>query len=392
MKKKFELTLTKSYASAWGVQEALREMVQNAIDQEVQVEGNTMSINYDGANKLSISNKSSILSKKSLLLGYTSKADDENTIGAFGEGYKISLLVLNRLGKNVTIYNYGAKEVWTSKFVKSRRYEGEEVLTIFVETEAIWKKVPNANLTIEIEGISPSEYEELVNRTLLLQNDLEETLKSDNYGTILLDEKQKGRIYVNGLYINSIEELTYGYDIKPSHLRIGRDRDLVSDFDILSLTARMWREHDNELLQELIQKGCKDVSYLHSYVDWYGSSIKETTYESFVEEYGETAIPVSSQDEYEVMNSRYENAKIVIVNEVQKSLIVNSEGFKETIDSAVTKKELSIEEEYLHWKNTHSCNIYGNALRDLEELLSKVIDMDKVKEIENKEFMAKYSA
>ena len=391
MKKKFELTLTKSYASAWGVQEALREIVQNGIDQEKQVEGNTMEINYDGSNVLSISNKSSILSKKSLLLGYTSKADDENTIGQFGEGLKIALLVLNRLGKNVTIYNYGSKEVWTSKFVKSRRYEGEEVLTIYVETEAIWKKVPNANLTIEVEGINTDDYAELINRTLLLQEDLGETLYSEEYGTILLDEKQKGRVYVNGLYINSIEELTYGYNIKPSKLRIGRDRDLVSDFDIISTTSLMWREHNIDLLQELIKSGCKDVTYLHSYLGYFDGQIKESTYESFTKEHGENAIPVSSQSEYELMNSRYNNANIVIVNEIQKNIITESKGFKDTLKNAV-KKEMSLEEEYYHWKKANSCNIFGEALSELEIFLAKVIDMDKVNELEEEEYNAKMRA
>lgn len=380
MKKKFELTLTERYASNWGVQEALRELFQNAIDQEIQVEGNTMDIRYeDNFNKLYISNKSSILSKKSLLLGYTSKSDDDNTIGMFGEGYKLALLVLNRLGKKVTIYNYGAKEIWTSKFVKSRRYEGEKILTIFVETEAVWKKVPNANLTIKIEGISKEEYEELVSRTLMLQEDLGETLKSSEYGTILLDETQQGKIYVNGLYVNTIKELTYGYNIKPNYLRIGRDRDLVSDFDIISTTSKMWEEHNTDELQNLIKNGCKDVSYLeHIFVN---DEIKESTYQTFTKEYGENAIPVSSQSEYDMMNSHYDNANIVIVNSVQKSLITESDGFKETLENAV-KKELSLEEEYLYWKERNSRYLWGNALEELEELLAKVIDMDKVRDIE----------
>lgn len=384
MRTKFELTLTKNYANNWGVQEAIREMIQNAIDQEKQIKDNTMNISYDGSNVLSISNKSSVLSKKSLLLGYTSKADDAETIGQFGEGYKLALLVLNRIGKKVTIYNYGAKEVWTSKFVKSRKYEGEEVLTIFVEHESIWKKIPNANLTIKIEGITPSEYEEIVNRTLLLRSDIKETLTSDEYGTILLDENQKGLIYVNGLFVSSIEGLTYGYNLKPSHLKIGRDRDLVSTFDIVCTTSKMWLEHNNHLLQDLIKNGAKDIEYVPTYL-WNKKNVLDSIYKSFILENGSNSIPVSSQVEFDEMKSRYNDYNIVIVNRVYKEIILNNVEFKKNMQQAV-KKDLSLEEEFIHWKKRNRINMMGSSIYELENLLSKfnVINMDKVHELEEK--------
>lgn len=370
--KKFELSMTKDYVKGWGLQDALREIVQNAIDQEVQGEGNDMSIVYED-NTLKVSNKKSILSKKSLLLGKTTKENDNETIGQFGEGLKVALLVLNRLGKTVTIYNYGNREVWTSKFVKSRRYEGEEVLTIFVDTEFVWKKVPNENLTIVIEDVSETDYLELKERTLYLQDDMGEVLEAVDYGRILLSPNLKGKIFVNGLYVNTISELEFGYDIKPKHLKIGRDRDLVSEFDILFTTSFMWRENNCKLLQDLINRDCKDVHYLKcTIVDSYlyeARAIMETTYNEFVGSYGENTIPVSSQEEFDEVVELYEDAKPVILPSTRKELIVNSKSYKENIEKVTKKKSLSKSQKYAIWKSKYAYNLPKAALKELEELL-----------------------
>lgn len=370
--KKFELSMTKDYVKGWGLQDALREIVQNAIDQEVQGKGNKMGIVYED-NTLKVSNKKSILSKKSLLLGKTTKENDDETIGQFGEGLKVALLVLNRLGKKVTIYNYGNREVWTSKFVKSRRYEGEEVLTIFVDTEFVWKKVPNENLTIVIEDISEMDYFELKKRTLYLQDDMGEILNATEYGRILLNPNLKGKIFVNGLYVNTISELEFGYDIKPRHLKIGRDRDLVSEFDILFTTAFMWRENNGTLLQDLINRDCKDVHYLKStVVDGFFSesrAIMESTYNEFVESYGENTIPVSSQEEFDEVVELYEDAKPVILPNIRKELIVNSDSYKENVEKINKKKSLSKSQKYAIWKSKYAYSLSNSALKELEEIL-----------------------
>ena len=54
-----------------------------------------------------------------ILRNRSSKSTDQDTVGQFGEGYKIAALVLNRLGKTFTIYNNMMNQVWTSKFKNS---------------------------------------------------------------------------------------------------------------------------------------------------------------------------------------------------------------------------------------------------------------------------------
>ena len=81
---KYELSLVKSYVQEWTAEDAIREIIQNAIDESNRVEDNAMSVEYDPEEKtLIISNKKSVLTHDTLLLGNTSKATDDNMIGKF---------------------------------------------------------------------------------------------------------------------------------------------------------------------------------------------------------------------------------------------------------------------------------------------------------------------
>ena len=126
----------------------------------------------------------------------TTKSDDNDTIGQFGEGYKIATLVLLREGKNVVFYNYGAREVWRPRIVKSHRF-GTYTLTFFIEKKAIWENVPSADLVIAIDGISADEYyDQIVPSNLHLRSDFE-VIEETEYGDII---NLPGKVFVNGLY------------------------------------------------------------------------------------------------------------------------------------------------------------------------------------------------
>ncbi|MEG2786452.1 MAG: hypothetical protein RR942_01435 [Romboutsia sp.] len=379
MKQKFELTLTSDYAAQWGLQEALRELIQNAVDQEVQVKDNPMDISYDGKNVLTISNKNSELKKESLLLGFSSKVEDSNTIGQFGEGYKIALLVLTRLEKKVTIYNYAKREIWTCKFVKSKRYNGQKILTIFVETEAIWSKVPNNDLTIKIEGVQNLDYQELIRRTLQLQSAYKHNIIETNKGNILLDDKFKGRIFVNGLYINQLENMKYGYDIKPEHISIGRDRDIVSDYDIQKVTSYMWRKQNDYRLHKMLEDKSPDVSYLR-YSDTYNceyfndiEKVSESAYQNFKEKHGSKAMPVTEQCDIDVIKNQYLDVKPVLVSYAIGGLIKDSEEFREA-KQQFTRVKLTPRDEFKLWKDKWYSELLGDdAFGELELIIERMI-------------------
>jgi hypothetical protein len=374
---KYELSLSKEYVPSWTHVDAVRELFQNALDQQTTTENNEMFFNYDETTEtLYIGNKSSVLDTRTLLLGSSTKRNDPNTIGQFGEGYKIATLVLTRLNKKVTFYNYGAKEVWNPRFVKSRRYNGEEILTFFVDKKYPWTKIPDNNLTITVEGINPHEYEEIIESNLHLQ-DVGEIIES-SCGRILEDERYRRKVFVNGLYVCSYADYTQGYDFKPEHIKIDRDRKLADSFQLKWLSSKMLSGVDSNKTAELIKQGAADVAYVSStgtdflgqYTDTF-QSIADRTYALFTEENGEKAIPVSNQEEFsKVSLTGVYNG--VFVNETYKDTIKCSKYYTEPnyepSDVQSTKSKLE------DWIETHRQSLSKKAIYQLKTIIEEVTD------------------
>lgn len=268
---KVELTLAPTYLPTWTIVDAVRELFQNALDQETANPDNYMSVEYDeDAQKLAISNAESALTIQSLLLGVTTKADEPNAIGQFGEGYKIATLVLLREGKNVTFYNYGAKEIWHPRFVKSKRF-GTDILTFFIDKVAVWDKVPNASLTIVVDGITPDEYhDQIVPSNLHLMPNYTVSYEHPDHGRIIGLMAEKQEVFVNGLKVCSIPGFTYSYDLKPSVVPLDRDRHKVANFDLLWETGKFWADIANsdssswDTIVDMIILNEPDISYLRT--------------------------------------------------------------------------------------------------------------------------------
>lgn len=321
--RKYELSISADYVPSWGVVEGVREFFQNAIDEETRDSSNKMMLAYDADREvLQIGNKHSELDIKSLLFGNTTKDKDAEMIGNHGEGYKIATVVLLRNNKKVTFYNYCRREIWRPRLVKSKKYGGILVPTFFVETSAIWEKVPEHSLIIEIGGITSEEYDQIKRANLHLQEDYERV--HTMYGDILKDERFIGKVFVGGLYICNEPRLEIGIDFKPCYVRLERDRSMVNSFDVQWYASRMMEQaKDAELLKNSL------CSYSGYYIchECVPMDLKNEIAEDFINEYGAKAVPVSNQEDMEGMKKR--GYKPVIVSKSKKEVILESEYFED---------------------------------------------------------------
>lgn len=351
-----DLSISNGYVPTWGVVEGVREIFQNAIDNEIETKGsNEMLFSYDKDKEvLTIGNKTSKLDSSTLLLGVTTKADNEDTIGHHGEGYKVALMVLLRAGKKVTIYNYGYREIWTAKLRKLKKYNKNKEdnnlsLGVDIKTAAIWTKIPSHDLIYEISGINEEEYNDIQFSNLYVRGlysyskskeVLNENIIHTYYGDILLDEKEASRIYLKGLFVCEKAGLKYGYNLTSSNIKLDRDRRLLGDFDCFYNTSSMWSiilsNKDNinnkaivDALSDLIYTSLKDITYVSSdTISYYLNEHKkpkstnniivndndysrhESSNESILvkkmmdryhEENGEDSVPVDNNEEYEML-------------------------------------------------------------------------------------------
>lgn len=337
MASKYELSISTDYVPDWTYVEAIREIFQNALDNEIANPENKFGFDYDEENqRLTVSNKTSVLNPESLLLGSSTKRDDKDTIGKHGEGYKIAFMVLLREGKDIKVYNYGAREIWETRLVKAKRYNNRLVPTIFINKQAIWNKVPNSDLTITIDNITPEEYSELVNKNLHLRDNVN-YFEVPEHGRILIDKEEKGNIYVKGLFVCKDKDIEYGYDFEPTLIELDRDRKLVNTFNIAWQSSAMWRyafakDFKRDEVIRMIKEGKEDTKYIKQRTWTFNSGIVEgNTIEElladelakdFLENHGENSIPVKDNRELTLVNQS--KAKPVLVNEVVSEYIRQS--------------------------------------------------------------------
>lgn len=361
---KIEITVSPDYVAKWTIVDAVRELLQNAID--AKTAGHDMHVIYhENTDELVIISEGAKLDIASLLLGSTSKANDAASIGQFGEGYKIATLVLLRNNKTITFENGPAKETWHPRFIKSRRF-GCNVLGFFIEKWAPFTPAKD-NLVITVQGITNEEYnEQIVPSALCLRSDWN-ILETTMFGDII---NIPGAVFVNGLFVKQHEPYKYGYNFKPQFLSLDRDRKLVSDFDLEWLASRMWSKSSNtDEVLELIEKNAADTRYIASVNG--STTLATAAWEKFIKEYGKNAVPVTTQEELERISSKY---RPVIVHSGMYGLITSCSRY----EAPTEEDEESLADRFIQWFGNYAIagSIPSYATDEFKTLVDEVRDLE----------------
>jgi len=326
--KSIKLTMAKTYVSDWGFWEATRELAQNALDHKDKT-GEKITVGYHRpSQKLLITSHNCRLSLNSLVLGVSDKTDDNAARGKFGEGYKLALLVLVRLGVSIKVYNQD--EMWIPCFEYDEELD-TELLTIKVYP----KDTNNKNVTFAIGGYTREMANKVKNR-LIIDRENSIGFKTD-YGTILTEERYKGKIFAGGLYICTPDlDLEHGFDFDPEHVELGRDRGLIDSFNIQWLASKMWltiKDDDTAALDEAVKSIYSGSA--HSSTGYVGSmgyrnkKVTESVADKFYTEFPNTAVPVTTEQERKDVLVDFDNAVPVVVTSSVKRVVESSDLYKE---------------------------------------------------------------
>jgi len=316
---KIPLPISASYVSHWTIYEALRELYQNAIDEQNSSNQQMISRYEEDLKMLTIGNYDTSLSKSTLVLGNSPKMSDDSQIGNFGEGYKLALVVLLRNKLKIRIKN--GSELWIPSLEYNEDFQ-TDILTISIHPGG---ENPNHSVQFEITGIKPSVYNAYTQYNMHLQQDLQ-TIGGED-GEILLNERNKSKMFVEGLFICKMnEDFKYGYNFKAGIIPVDRDRMKLNSFDVKWRTSKMISKvEDDNFILDLIDEKTPDVTYIDSHLS--DNDISEKLYKYFQIEH-QNCIPVEDENSRERIEQEYDGVKAKVVGSYRFNLLRFSEEYQ----------------------------------------------------------------
>lgn len=270
--------MTKDYRKEWGVIDAVRELVQNCLDNKEQPSEYVTGI--DGS--IIIHTQNYLMPMSMFALGESQKAN--NSIGGFGEGFKLALMILAREGSD--IYMLNGTKIFTPTFVHNEQL-GIDTFAITIEDNLSENDglINNCGLSF-IFDIDIDLMDELKEKINVFSNNI---LPLPN--TVDMLEEHPGKIYINGLFVCEEDKFKYGYNFAPSKLRLGCDRQIANAFGMAWETSEVWadklcKSNADEVLQ-MMTESVLDVADIHYHLS--ERKAKLIT-EAFVERFGNVTI------------------------------------------------------------------------------------------------------
>lgn len=204
--KKFDLNIEKILED-WEVYHAIREVIANAIDEEILTGTKKIEIFEDKKGLWHIRDFGRGLRYEHL----TQKEDEEklknpNVIGKFGIGLKDALATFDRKGLGVFIKSpHGDITLG-----KSEKHDFEDVITLHAY---IYLPSDTNSIGTEfvLEGCTDKDIEKA--KDLFLRFSGEKIIEQTQYGEVLEKKREIARIYVNGVKVAEEEKFLFSYNI-----------------------------------------------------------------------------------------------------------------------------------------------------------------------------------
>lgn len=337
-KRSYRFMLARDYVAKWSIVEGVRELLQNALD------SGDLNCSFeercDGSSVMTLISGGVTLEPNTLLIGNSSKSTDTTKIGMYGEGYKLAMLVLERSHIGVTFVN--GERLWYPEFV----HDADMNMEVFTVHENAAEDHPHMRhdfggkgLCVIVDGLEFEDVEAIKKSCLQLQP--EHTLVYEtSRGDIL--PGHAGELYVNGLYVCETTFL-YGYDVRPEYLKLERDRQTVSNWQLAELSIKMWNEtKEYDLIINMIEQDAPDMNYADIYAS---AEVKERVYNHFEDKHQGNVI-VSSQAEADEIRARV-GVPIVFANPVHRSIVASHENYSGRKEQARVKQPKDLIEDWI---------------------------------------------
>jgi hypothetical protein len=237
-----DFNMSAEYCSDWGYLEALREVAQNALDLDCEA-------SYEIFNQaIVVQTFDTEIPLNCFTLGVSQKSD--GSIGKYGEGLKLAMMILTRLETNPVIF--------TGKSKISGQFRTNEITR-------------EDTFCLVFEVLEYSSSDTIFTCDLLDSYKSEIQKKLTPFGSFLGKPEhfdvvgEGGDIYVNGLFVCRDKELTHSYNFAPDAIELNRDRNMVDGIST-ALAVGHGNYGDPKQVFDMLINEAKDVSLLEYYI------------------------------------------------------------------------------------------------------------------------------